>query len=75
MHSTIILLLTGVVCFSLFLIPLIITEKQGLAKVGATINFIIKENKQNFELNKTAATKAGLNVGSNVEKLAANVFN
>ena len=54
---------------------LIITEKQGLAKVGATINFIIKENKQIFELNKTAATKAGLNVGASVEKLAANVFN
>lgn len=54
---------------------LIITEKQGLAKIGATINFIIKENKQNFELNKTAASKAGLNVGSTIEKLAANVFN
>ena len=54
---------------------LIITEKQGLAKVGATINFIIKENKQNFELNKTAASKALLNVGSGIEKLAANVIN
>ena len=54
---------------------LVITEKQGLAKIGATINFIVKENKQNFELNKTAASKAGLNVGSSIEKLAANVFN
>jgi hypothetical protein len=54
---------------------LVITEKQGLAKVGATINFIVKENKQNFELNKAAASKAGLNVGSSIEKLAANVFN
>ena len=54
---------------------LIITEKQGLAKVGAAINFIVEENKQKFELNKTAAAKAGLNVGSGIEKLAANVFN
>jgi hypothetical protein len=54
---------------------LIITEKQGLAKVGAAINFIIEENKQKFELNKTAAAKAGLNVGSSIEKLAASVIN
>lgn len=54
---------------------LIITEKQGLAKVGATINFIVEENKQKFELNKVAASKAGLNVGSSLEKLASNVIN
>jgi len=54
---------------------LIITDKQGLAKIGATINFIIEENRQKFELNKAAAAKAGLNVGSSIEKLAANVFN
>ena len=54
---------------------LIITDKAGLAKVGATINFIIEENRQKFELNKAAAAKAGLNVGSSIEKLAANVFN
>lgn len=53
---------------------LIITEKPGLAKVGAAINFIIKENKQNFELNKSAAAKAGLNVGANIEKYAASVI-
>ncbi len=54
---------------------LVITEKQGLAKIGATINFIVKENKQSFELNKTAASKAGLNVGASIEKLAASVYN
>jgi hypothetical protein len=54
---------------------LIITEKQGLARVGATINFIVDENKQKFELNKLAASKAGLNVGSGIEKLAASVIN
>jgi Fe-S cluster assembly iron-binding protein IscA len=54
---------------------LIITEKSGLAKVGATINFIVEENKQKFELNKTAAAKAGLKVGSTLEQLAASVIN
>ncbi len=53
---------------------LIITEKQGLAKIGATINFIVKENIQKFELNKTAASKAGLNMGAGIEKLAVNVI-
>ena len=53
---------------------LIITEKQGLAKVGATINFIVKENIQKFELNKAAASKAGLNMGAGIEKLAASVI-
>lgn len=54
---------------------LIITEKQGLAKVGATINFVVEENKQKFELNKAAASKAGLTIGSSLEKLAVNVYN
>jgi len=54
---------------------LIITEKQGLAKVGSTINFVIDDNKQKFELNKSAASKAGLTIGSSLEKLAVNVFN
>lgn len=54
---------------------LIITEKQGMAKVGATINFIVEENKQKFELNKVAAARAGLNVGAGIEKLAASVIN
>ncbi len=54
---------------------LIVTEKQGLAKVGSTINFVIEENKQKFELNKSAASKAGLTIGSSLEKLAVNVYN
>ncbi len=54
---------------------LIITEKQGLAKVGSTINFVIEENKQKFELNKSAAGKAGLKVASALEKYAATVIN
>jgi hypothetical protein len=54
---------------------LIITEKPGLAKVGAAINFIIEENKQKFELNKNSATKAGLKVSSSLESLAASIIN
>lgn len=54
---------------------LIITEKAGLAKVGATINFVVEENKQKFELNKSAASKAGLTIGTSLEKLAVNVYN
>ncbi len=54
---------------------LIVTEKAGSAKGGATINFIIEENKPKFELNKAAAAKAGLNVSSSLEKLAKNVYN
>jgi hypothetical protein len=54
---------------------LIVTEKQGLAKVGSTINFVVEENRQKFELNKSAASKAGLTIGSSLEKLAVNVYN
>jgi hypothetical protein len=53
---------------------LIITEKTGLAKVGASINFIIDANKQKFELNKTSISKAGLKVSSSLETLAKNVI-
>lgn len=54
---------------------LIVTEKPGLAKIGATINFIIEDNKTKFELNKSAATKAGLNTSSSLEKVAKTVIN
>jgi hypothetical protein len=43
--------------------------------VGAAINFIIEDSKTKFELNKTAATKAGLNISSSLEKMAKNVIN
>lgn len=54
---------------------LIITEKAGMAKVGAAINFVIADNTQKFELNKSAATKAGLIMGSKIEKQAVTVYN
>lgn len=53
---------------------LIVTEKQGLAKVGAAINFVILENNIKFELNKTSAGKAGLKVSSKIEPLASKVL-
>jgi hypothetical protein len=54
---------------------LIITEKAGLAKVGAAINFVIEENKQQFELNKGSALKAGLKVSSSLESKALRLIN
>ncbi|MGZ3866259.1 MAG: YfiR family protein [Bacteroidia bacterium] len=54
---------------------LIVTEKAGLAKVGAAINFIVEDSKLKFELNKTVVAKTGLNVSSSLEKMAKNVIN
>lgn len=49
---------------------LVITEKPGLAKQGAAINFVVQENKQKFELNKSNAEKYNLKVSSNLASLA-----
>lgn len=53
---------------------LIITEKSGMAKAGAIINFIVHENKQAFELNTASAQKSGLKVSTNLKDLAKNVY-
>lgn len=47
---------------------LLITEKDGLGKRGASINFIIDAGKPKFEINKTAIEKAKLKIN---EKLVA----
>jgi len=52
---------------------LIITEKEGLVEKGAGINFIIKNNRQKFELNKKNVEKYKLKVSSNLEALAFTV--
>ncbi len=52
---------------------LIITEKQGLVDKGAGINFIVKNNRQKFELNKGNVEKYKLKVSSNLEALAYSV--
>ncbi|PJB15087.1 MAG: hypothetical protein CO118_05245 [Flavobacteriales bacterium CG_4_9_14_3_um_filter_32_8] len=52
---------------------LIVTEQQGLIDKGAGINFIIKDNRQKFELNKKNVEKYKLKVSSNLEALAFSV--
>jgi hypothetical protein len=52
---------------------LIVSEKDGKLKEGAVINFVIKDNKQSYELSKTNAGKIKLVVGSKLENLAARV--
>jgi len=52
---------------------LIITEKQGLVEKGAGINFIVKNNRQKFELNKKNVEKYKLKVSSSLEALAFTV--
>ena len=52
---------------------LIITEERGLVDKGAGINFIIKDNRQKFELNKENVEKYKLKVSSNLEALAFTV--
>ena len=52
---------------------LVVTEKPGLTKQGAAINFVIKDNKQLFELSKTNAERYKLKVSSNLSALAIQV--
>jgi hypothetical protein len=50
---------------------LLITESEGDAKKGSAINFIWKDSKQAFELNKSNAEKNHLIVSSSLKTLAA----
>lgn len=52
---------------------LLVTEENGLMEKGAGINFIIKDNRQKFELNKGNVEKYKLKVSSNLEALAFTV--
>lgn len=49
---------------------LIIAEKEGAAKSGAAINFVIIDNKQKFEYSKNSAVKAGLKTSEDFKALA-----
>jgi hypothetical protein len=49
---------------------LVITEKEGAAKTGAVINFVIIDNKQKFEFSKNSAVKAGLKTSEDFKALA-----
>lgn len=52
---------------------LLVTEENGLMEKGAGINFIIKDNRQKFELNKGNVEKYKLKISSNLEALAFTV--
>lgn len=49
---------------------LVIGEQEGMAKRGAGINFVIKQNKQKFELNKSNIENRNLKVSSSLLALA-----
>jgi len=49
---------------------LIITEKPGLAKQGAAINFVVADSKLAFEYNENNAKKAGLKTGDGLNSKA-----
>lgn len=52
---------------------LIITDKAGLASKGAGINFVVQENKQKIELNKSNIERYKLKVASSLIELAIQV--
>lgn len=52
---------------------LLVTDKPGYGKKSG-INFVIEQNKQKFELNKTALTENQLVVSSSLLKLAKAVY-
>ena len=49
---------------------LIVTEKNGLAKQGSGINFVVDNNKQRFEMNRNNVEKYSLKVASALTALA-----
>lgn len=52
---------------------LVICEKEGALKDGAIINFIIRNNRQSYELSKTNAVKHKLIIGKQLTELAVKV--
>ncbi len=52
---------------------LIVTDKAGLAAKGSAINFVIQENKQKIELNKSNIERYKLKVASSLVELAIQV--
>lgn len=49
---------------------LIVTESPGLSTQGAGINFVIVDNRQKFELNKSNVERQNLKVSKSLEDLA-----
>jgi hypothetical protein len=50
---------------------LVVAEAPGACKSGASINFIVLENKLKFEYNRNMAVKAGLKTNDDFKALAA----
>lgn len=49
---------------------LLVTEKNGLAKLGSHINFILRDGKWKIELNNAAVEAAGMKVSSQLSRIA-----
>lgn len=49
---------------------LLLTEKDGLGKQGSAINFILRDNRLLFEMNKTAIESADLKISQELVKYA-----
>jgi len=52
---------------------MIISEQKGGLAKGATLNFVVVDNLQKFEINETTATAQGLTIGSTLKSLAHNL--
>ena len=49
---------------------LIVTEKSNMCKKGSDFNFVVKNNKLQFEMNRGTNSKANLKVSSELSKFA-----
>ncbi|GAA0189831.1 hypothetical protein GCM10009122_50680 [Fulvivirga kasyanovii] len=49
---------------------MIITEEEGMGKEGSNINFVIRNGKLAFELNRAAMDRADLKVSTELSRLA-----
>lgn len=49
---------------------LLVSEKEGMARKGADINFFIKDEKLKFEINKSYIENKGLKIATELLKLA-----
>ena len=49
---------------------LLITEGEGMGKAGSNINFIVRDGRLSFELNRAAMDRENLKVSSELTKLA-----
>jgi hypothetical protein len=49
---------------------LTVGESEGFAVLGGIINFTVEDNKVHFEINRLAADRAGLEIGSRLLSIA-----